>query len=243
MATLALGILVPPLLAVYVLVVFLVLDMDQSYARYALVLPMAYILGSVPWGFLMALVVRGVDIREYGSGKTGMTNVLRTAGVPAAAVSFVLDLSKGLLAVFLARVVVDTVEAEVSAGLLALAGHNWSVFLGFKGGRGTVTGLGGLMAMGPVSGAIAVVSFMPVILISRYVSLGSIVGVTVAFFSQLAMVLLDMSSPTYLLYTGVGCPIIIWQHRDNIQRILQGTERRIGQRVDRLGGAPSSGVG
>ena len=80
MAMLALGLLVPPAMAMYVLVVALVLDMDRTYAQYALVLPVAYVLGSIPWGFLIAMGVRGVDIRQYGSGRTGTSNVLRSAG-------------------------------------------------------------------------------------------------------------------------------------------------------------------
>ncbi len=239
----ALSLLLVPVLAVYVLVLLLTLDVDQSYTRYALVLPVAYVLGSIPWGFLITLMVKGMDIREYGSGKTGTSNVLRSAGGPYAAMTLALDLSKGLLAVFLARAAVDTAPAEVGAGLLALAGHNWPVFLGFRGGRGIATGVGGLLVMAQIPGAIAFAVFAPVTLLSRYLSLGSIVAVMAAFLSMLAMVLLDRTSSTYLYYTGVGGAIIIWQHRDNIRRLLQGTERRLGQPAERLGQAPGSGIG
>ena len=144
MAQVALALALPPLLAIYVGVVILVLDMDRSYGQYALVVPVAYILGSIPWGFLIGMAVKGVDIRQYGSGKIGTSNVLRTAGGPFAALALALDLSKGILAVVLARVVAaDTPTVEVVAGLAALAGHNWSIFLGFQGGRGIVTGLEG----------------------------------------------------------------------------------------------------
>ena len=238
-----LNLFVMPVLGIYVVAILLVLDMDRSYAQYALILPVAYVLGSIPWGFLIALAAKGVDIRQYGSGRIGTSNVFRTAGGPFAVLALVLDLSKGLLAVFLARVVADTSAVEVAAGLMALAGHNWSLFLGFKGGRGIATGLGGLLVMQPIAGAIALAAFAPVTLLSRYLSLGSITAVLAAFLSVLVIVLLDRSSAIYLWYTGIGGAIIIWQHRGNIQRLLQGTERRLGQPADRIGEAPSSGAG
>ena len=243
MAMLALSLLVPPLLAVYVVVIALALDMDRTYAQYALVLPIAYIVGSIPWGYLITMIVRGVDVREYGSGRTGTANVLRSAGGKVAVVALALDLSKGLLAVFLAKAVADDAAVEVAAGLMALLGHNWPVFLKFKGGRGIATGFGGLLVMAPVAAAIAVASFTPVTVLSRYLSLGSIASLFGAFFSTLVMVLLDQTSATYLLYTGIGCSIILWQHRDNVQRLLHGTERRLGQPAQRVGDATGSGPG
>ena len=243
MAFIVLGLIVPPLLAVYVLIVLLVLDVDQSYTQYALILPISYIIGSIPWGFLITMVVKGVDIREYGSGRTGTSNVLRSAGGPFALLALALDLTKGMLAVFLARALADTASVEVAAGLAALAGHNWPLFLGFRGGRGIAAGLGGLLVMSPIAGGIAFASFLPVTLLSRYLSLGSLAAVIVAFFSLLALVLLDHSSPTYLWYSGIGGAIIIWQHRDNIHRLIQGTENRLGQASRRIGEASGSGVG
>lgn len=241
MVMLALGLLVPPALAMYVLVVALVLDMDRTYAQYALVVPVAYVLGSIPWGFLIAMGVRGVDIRQYGSGRTGTSNVLRSAGGKLAIVALALDLSKGILAVLLAKAVADDAAVEVVAGLLALVGHNWPVFLKFKGGRGIATGLGGLIVMEPIAGVIAMASFSSVTFLSRYLSLGSIASLFGAFISTLALVILDLSSGMYLLYTGIGGVVILWQHHDNIQRLLQGTERRLGQAAQKIGEATGSG--
>ena len=238
MATIVLALLVPPILAVYVVVLALVLDMDSRYAQLALVLPVSYVLGSVPWGFLITWAVKGVDIRQYGSGKTGTSNVLRSAGGPFAVMALVLDLSKGLLAVFLARAVGDIPSIEVAAGLAALMGHNWSVLLGFKGGRGIATGLGGLLVMAPIAGAIALASFAPITFITRYLSLGSMISVIVAFLALLAMVLLDYSSPAYLFYSGIGGAIIIWQHSDNIRRLLRGNERRLGESAQPIDPSP-----
>lgn len=243
MTGLLMAMLVPPLLAVYVLVLLLVLDMDRSYSQYALLIPVTYILGSIPWGYLITLAVKGVDIRQFGSGKVGTSNVLRTTGGAFAVLALALDLSKGLLAVFLARAVADTSTAQVVAGLVALAGHNWSLFLGFKGGRGIATGVGGLIALEPIAAAIAMAFFTPITLLSRYLSLGSMIAVTVAFLSMLVMVIIGQSSATYLLYTGIGWAMIIWRHKDNIKRLLDGTEPRLGQRSEKLDKTSNSDVG
>ena len=196
--------------------------------RYAAVLLVAYLLGSVPWGYMVILWRQGTDIRETGSGRTGMTNVLRTAGAKLAALVLLLDMGKGVLSVVLARLVIGSTEAEALAGLLALAGHNWPVFLQFRGGRGILTAFGGLWIMAPPAAAVAAAVMVVVTLISRYVSLGNLIGVVIAFLVTVALGLLGMYSPTYAAYTLVGGAIIIWQHRDNIQRIIAGNERRIG---------------
>lgn len=232
-----------PLLAAYVTAIVLVLDMDKGYSQYALFLPVAYLIGSVPWGFLITHGAKGLDIRQYGSGSIGASNVLRTAGGAMAAVALVLDLSKGMLAVFLARAVADTQIAEVSTGLAVLLGHNWSIFLGFHGGRGIVPGLGGLLIMSPISGGLALAVFVPVTLLTRYLSLGSVCAVVGGFLAMLVLVLVDNTSATYLLYTGLGGTIIIWQHRGNIQRIVARTERRLGKPAEKIVDVPISGAG
>ena len=243
LATIVLSLLVVPVLAIYTVVVAVVLDMDRAYAQYALIIPVAYVLGSIPWGYLITLAVKGEDIRHYGSGKTGMTNVLRTVGGRFAVLALVLDVSKGVLAVFLARAVADTATVEVVAGLAALLGHNWSVFLGFAGGRGIATGLGGLLVIEPIAAGIALASFAPTTLISRYVSLGCLTALAVAFLAALVIVLLGYSSETYLLYPGIGGALIVWQHKENVRRLLRGTERRLGQSAEKFGEAASPGVG
>ena len=237
------ALVIPPALAVYVAIMMVRADLDSAAGQYALLIPVAYILGSIPWGFLIGLAVKGVDIRQYGSGKIGTSNVLRTAGGKFAALALALDLSKGLLAVLMARLVADDPAVEVVAGLAALAGHNWSVFLAFKGGRGIATGLGGLLIMQPIAGAIAVGAFLPITLGTRILSLGSIVSNWTAFIALLVMALLDYTSPTYLWYVGIGCALITWQHRDNIQRIIRGTERRLGQPAEQLEEPSTPGAG
>ncbi len=230
----------PPVIALYLLVVLLVLDVSETYVQYLVIIPLSYVLGSIPWGFLVARISTGVDLRQYGSGKTGMSNVLRTAGGRMAMVVFILDLTKGILAVLLARAIAGSPVAEVVAALLALVGHNWSIFLGFKGGRGILTGLGSLVVMSPLSGAIALLSFIPVTLFTRYLSLGSITAVMVACLALLTLTLLRIPipqsepPPIYMVYAFLGAAIILWQHRDNIRRLSRGQERRLGQPAKRL---------
>ena len=174
MAIVAFKLAIAPMVAAYMIIVPLVLDMDQTAVQYAYFMPICYLLGSIPWGYLLTQTIKGMDVREYGSGSTGTSNVLRTAGGTLAAAALVLDASKGVLAVLLARVVADTEVAQVAAGLAALVGHNWPIFLDFKGGRGIATGVGGLLMMSPLSGAIAIAVFLPITLLTRYLSLGSI---------------------------------------------------------------------
>ena len=217
-----------PFLLAWAIIAYVLLPGAPMFAKYAALLPLAYLLGSIPWGYFFLHWRRGLDIRDHGSGRTGMSNVLRTAGGRVAAAVLLLDLSKGMLVVLLSRELIGTTGAEVFAGLLALIGHNWPVFLNFRGGRGIATGLGGLSVMAPIPAAIAAAAFIPVTLISRYLSLGSITGVVTAFLSLLALILIGMYSSTYIWYAFIGGGIILWQHRDNIQRLLQGTERRLG---------------
>jgi len=222
-----LAVLLPLSLAVAASFIFL--GAAPKGAQYPAVLAISYLLGSIPWGYMLLRWRMGVDVREYGSGTTGTTNVLRTGGGGAAAVVLALDVVKGLLAVVLARVIIEDTAAEMAAGLMALVGHNWPVFLQFKGGRGILTGIGGLWIMAPIVAAVAAVSFVLITLVSRYVSLGNILGVFIAAWTMLALALFGVYSNIYTLYVFVGGGIIIWQHRDNIRRIRQGNERRLGQ--------------
>ncbi len=217
-----------PLLLAAVVAASVTMGQPAPVYQYAVVLPLAYLVGSIPWGYLFLHWFRKVDVRAYGSGRTGMTNVLRTGGGRIAAPVLLLDLAKGVVVVLLAREILATTTGEVFAGLLALVGHNWPVFLGFRGGRGIATGLGGLVVMAPIPVVIGAVVFLPVTLISRYLSLGSITGTITSSFALWALGLLGMYSTTYAWYAFIGGVIIVWQHRDNIQRLWQGTERRLG---------------
>jgi len=218
-----------PFIIAGMIVALLTANNQPESAQYAVVMPLAYLIGSISWGYMILQWKMGVDVREYGSGRTGMSNVLRTGGVKSAAVVLTLDIAKGLVAVVLARQLIGTHGAEVTAGLIVLVGHNWPVFLRFKGGRGILTALGALTLMVPIAALVATVTFLIITLLSRYISLGSVVGVVIGAISILALALANMNSDTYMIYGFVAGIIIVWQHRDNIQRIREGSERRLGQ--------------
>ena len=223
-----------PFLIAGVVVVLLTFDGQSESAQYGAVLPLAYLLGSISWGYMLLQWKMGVDIREYGSGSTGMANVLRTGGGKAAAAVLALDVGKGVLAVVIARVVIGTTTAEVAAGLIALMGHNWPVFLQFKGGRGILTALGSLAIMTPVAAVLATAAFLAITARSRYISLGNVIGVFIGAISILVLALAGWHSSTYMLYGFPAGAMIIWQHRDNIQRIRQGKERRLGHPASKV---------
>ena len=195
---------------------------------YAAVILLAYLAGSLSWGYMLVNLAMGEDIRDFGSGRTGMSNILRTAGGKAAALVFALDAGKAVLVVLLARGVTGAVEIEVAAGLVALCGHNWPVYLGFRGGRGIMPGFGGLSVMAPWVAVAGGALFLVVTLSSRILSLGSIVGTLAVALISLALTFIAGHHQLYTLYAFLGGALIIWQHRDNIRRIANGTERKLG---------------
>ena len=197
----------------------------------------SYLLGALPFGLLMAKLVRGIDVRRYGSGSTGMTNVLRTIGLAPALVVLALDAGKGVAAVFLARYFEAGLAVEAISALAALVGHNWSVFIRFQGGKGIATGIGALCALSPVAGLIVIAVGAPVIALSRYVSLGSIAGATTGAIAVPILAMADPSMPLgvpsygYAIYTSIGVPLIVLKHRSNVARLLKGQERKLGESV------------
>lgn len=196
-----------------------------------------YLLGSIPFGVLAARFFGGRDPREFGSGKTGATNVLRTLGRGPAALVVIGDVLKGVLAVLLARLVFfgghsdPTLQAtaEAVAGFCAIMGHNYSIMIGFKGGRGVLTGGGAMLIMAPFTTLIGFFcAFIP-IAITRYVSLGSILGAAGSIVTELVLLITRHDSLPHFLFILVGGVIVIVSHRDNIDRLLKGTERKLGQ--------------
>jgi glycerol-3-phosphate acyltransferase PlsY len=217
-------------------------------AKYAAVIIIGYLVGSVPFGVLVSRLTTGADPRLVGSGKIGTTNVLRTAGKKAAALVLILDLTKGALPVILAELIFEgnhvvwygegllwtTRVAQVTAAVSAIAGHNWSVFLKFKGGRGVATFIGGLLAMyWPAAivggGVVLIIGVM-----TRYMSLGSISGAVTAFIMLASLIAIRPEQFSYVLayvfYTMICAVFIFAIHRDNIMRLVTGTERRLGDK-------------
>ena len=206
--------------------------MTADYFIFALI---GYLLGSLPFGMIAARVAIGVDIREHGSGSTGMTNVLRTVGRPAAALVLFLDMGKAVLAVVLARVLSDSAGVEAAAGLAVIVGHNWPVFTGFRGGRGTAPGWGGLIALSPVSALIGTVLGLGTVAIWRYVSLGSLAGATSGAAALIILSFTDFEPRAYAWYGALGVLLVVVRHRDNIGRLIRGEERKLGQPTSRNG--------
>jgi len=188
----------------------------------------AYLCGSIPMGVLVARSTGGVDPRTVGSGRTGGTNALRALGRKRAAIVVVGDLLKGAVPVLVARYVSGSAVVEVLCGLAAVTGAIWSVFLGFRSGRGIATGVGTMLVIQPLAVLLAVPVFIAVILITRYVSLGSLLGSAALIPAMLLIwaVASGTMPPSYLIYTALGV-ILIWiAHADNIDRLLHGTERK-----------------
>ncbi len=204
---------------------------------YLIVIVVGYVIGAIPVGLIAGKLIKGIDIRERGSGKLGATNVLRTIGRPAAAVVLLLDMGKGASAVLIARIVSDSVGAQPAGALAALVGHNWPVFTGFKGGRGTATGLGGLLLMAPWVGLAVAVAGVSTLVVSRYVSLGSLVGAVVGGLTLGILSVIGVEPIEYIYYATIGAFLIIFSHKDNVGRLLAGTERKLGEPAEPLSGA------
>lgn len=203
-------------------------------ALFAAIIVFGYLLGSVPLGLLLGKLY-GVDIREYGSGKTGAANVLRTLGLRAGGLAFVLDITKGVIPVVVARFVLGP-GGEVAAALAAVVGHNWPLYTKFRGGRGGATSLGGLAAMSwPVSLLAPLCFAVFVILLSlfRYASLATMSASMSVLVAVILWVALGGLPAVYLAFGILGPILIIFQHRDNIARLLSGTERKLGERGER----------
>lgn len=195
--------------------------------------PLGYLLGAIPFGYIAGKLFGGVDVRDHGSGSIGMTNVMRTVSPPVAILVLALDMGKAAGAVVLTMVIADAPLVETLTGIAVIVGHSWSVFIGFSGGKGTATGWGALFALSPIAGIVASVIGVGLVAITRYVSLGSIVAATLGALTLAVIAVVNDAVPLeYALYGAVGAPIILLKHRDNIQRLLKGDERKLGQKVD-----------
>lgn len=194
----------------------------------ALLVAGAYVSGSIPMGVLVARASGGPDPRTVGSGRTGGTNALRALGRKWALVVVTGDVLKGAAPVLLARWLGAGPAVEVTCALAALAGAGWSVFLGFHGGRGVGTGVGTMLVIQPIAVFLAVPVFIGVILVTRYVSLGSLLGsAAMAAWTWLFWLAANGSiSIAYPIYTAIGAGVVWLAHADNIHRLINGTERK-----------------
>ena len=192
-----------------------------------ILLASSYLLGSVPFGLLLVRVTTGKDLRTVGSGRIGGTNALRAAGAWVALLSILGDFGKGLAAVLLTRTFVGIPVVEALAGLLAVVGHNYSIFIGFKGGAGTMTTIGGAIALWFWNGPIMIVVGLAMVAVTRYASIGSI---TLALLLPITYALRAwlVDAPWAYVIQGLGTgALTLWSLRPNIRRLLAGTERKV----------------
>ena len=190
---------------------------------------LGYVLGAVPTGLLVGWAW-GVDIRKVGSGNIGTANVLRAAGKWAAGLTMFGDMLKGLLPVVLARLFTDDVWVISLTALASVLGHCWPIFLRFRGGKGVATGAGTILGLAPLLGLALFALWWIVALASRYTSLAAIVTMALG-----PLVFLLFGQPVaYVLYTAVGGALVIWRHRENVRALLNGTERKVGQKVGKV---------
>lgn len=193
---------------------------------FLILIVIAFIIGSVPFGLLIARL-KGVDLRKTGSGNIGATNVLRAVGKVPALLTLAGDILKGTIAVALGGYFLDNLLMKGIVGLAAIAGHNFSLFLGFKGGKGVATSIGVLIFFAPKAALITLALWLGVALMTRYSSLGAIVSFGLL---PLNIYLFDYTKEK-LLISVIIASLLLFRHSENIKRLLNGSESRIGKRV------------
>jgi acyl phosphate:glycerol-3-phosphate acyltransferase len=203
----------------------------------------AYLLGAIPFAKIYSRWLGKIDITRYGSGNVGGTNVLRILGFGPAAATVLSDLAKATASVFFARWLMGNglgfyeglfppfdsagIFAEVLAAFMCMVGHNWSVYIKFKGGKGVAVYAGGFIPMFPIIVAVAAVTVIPTVLITRHMSRASILLACTVFVTMVVLTVFFKVSSIYMVYTLVAAVIIIFQHRGNIARLRTGTELRL----------------
>jgi len=204
-----------------------------------------YLMGSLPTGLVVGRLVRGVDIREYGSGKTGFTNVLRSAGLLAGVVVLVVDVAKGALPVVIGRVISDEPYVLAVAALAAVAGHDWPIYAGFRGGRGVATSFGGLLAISPIVTLALLPVGVALVGVTRIMSVMSVGMAPISAGVFVGLAIAGVQPWAYAVYALLSGSLLVVLHRDNVRRLLAGTEPRLGRGGERRAGvsAPIEGEG
>jgi glycerol-3-phosphate acyltransferase PlsY len=190
-----------------------------------------YLLGAIPTGLLVSRVAGGVDLRDYGSGKTGFTNSLRVLGLRRSLPVFVGDFAKGAAAALLPLLYTDDPWARAAGGLAAVVGHVWPVFASFRGGRGVLAGAGALVALNPLAALLVVPPALLTLLVTKYMSAMSIVACVSAALVFSAFAALDLHAWAYAFAATAGGALIVALQKDNIGRLLAGSEPKVGQRT------------
>lgn len=190
----------------------------------------SYLLGAVPFGLMVGKLTRGIDIRQFGSGNIGASNVYRTLGPGPALLVFLFDTVKGLGAVLICRALGLGEWWIVLGALLSVLGHTFSIFLGFKGGKGVATSLGVIIGLNPVIAAVAFGIWIALVALTRYISIASIVASVSVPVQMVAWKSMDVPA-AYQTLVGVAALAILLRHVSNIKRLVQGTEPKFGQKV------------
>jgi len=214
--------------------------------KYLSIAVVAYLLGAIPFGLIISRRMANVDIRQHGSGNIGATNVFRTLGTRLGLITAMLDLGKAALAVWLGMLIIGNDAfmvagydihmqfAQCLAAIMVMVGHNWSAYIGFKGGKGVACFLGGLLVINWMVALVGLAAGIIVVLATRYVSLGSMLASLCVLLAMVVLAMLAMVVPLYALYGLVAAALIIYQHRANITRLQAGTELKLGGRDNRL---------
>ncbi len=207
-------------------------DILMILAReYLLGFAIAFLIGGIPFGWLLARLWKHVDIREHGSGNIGATNAWRVLGPVGGSVVFLLDLAKGIAPVLLANLELangDRLYDQMAAGLGAVLGHSYSPYLGFKGGRAVATGLGVFAAFSPLSALAAFVTWLVILTVCRYISVASVLGsFALAGYMLFVFPPAEGGQPLAGWLCLLGAVFVAWKHRPNFKRLAQGTEPRI----------------
>ncbi|MEW6095171.1 MAG: glycerol-3-phosphate 1-O-acyltransferase PlsY [bacterium] len=194
-----------------------------------LIIIVSYIIGSIPTAYLVGRIYGKVDIRTVGSGNVGASNVYRVVGKVAGIGVLIIDILKGLLPVYVVSLLgFDTIH-KVVAGLGAISGHTWTIFLKFKGGKGVATGLGVFLGLTPIPVLIVLVVFVLVVAISKYIALGSIIGALL-----LSLLLLFFEKENIIKTFGLAVSLlIVIKHIPNIKRLIAGHEHKFGTKIEK----------
>jgi len=196
--------------------------------KIALIIISCYLLGSIPFGYIVGKLFKKVDIREFGSGNIGATNAFRILGPSLASLVLLSDVGKGILSIYLVRFFsIDNLLIFTIAGLAVICGHDWSLFLGFKGGKGIATTFGVVFVLNPIISLLAVTVWVIVIIITRYASLSSIFAVISIFI----FTILFKQPYEYIVFSAIVLILGIFNHKENIERLKSKKERKIGEKV------------
>jgi len=210
-------------------------------AKFVFVAAIGYLMGAIPFALIISKRMAGIDISRHGSGNRGGTNVLRVLGFKAGALTMALDIVKAFVPVLLAKFIIgDSVLyiagfpfnwqwGQVITALMVMVGHNWSVYIRFRGGKGAAAYFGSWFAIFPVAALFGGAILIVTVLLSKYMSLGSILGSLSILCFFMVLTVVDVSPPVYLVYSVVAAALIIYQHRSNISRLQAGTESRMGR--------------